>query len=193
VKYTQLPTSLFIENRKRLIANLKLKSAAFFNSNDIMPTNADGTMGFRQQTDLFYLTGIDQEESILVLCPQHPDPKHREVLFLRETSEMIAIWEGYKYTKAHAREVSGIETIYWMDSFETILKQLVFESEHIYINSNEHLRNNHEVQTRDEKFVRKMLRQFPLHKFDRLAPIMHQLRMIKSDIKRSMSNNRTRV
>jgi Xaa-Pro aminopeptidase len=182
MKYTQLPPSLFFENRKRLIAQLKPKSVAIFNSNDVMPTNADGTMGFRQQTDLFYLCGIDQEESILVLCPQHPDPKHREVLFLRETSELIAIWEGYKYTKAHGREVSGIETIYWMDSFETILRQIVFESEYIYLNNNEHLRNGSEVQTRDDKFIRKMFRQFPLHKFERAAPIMHQLRMIKSDI-----------
>lgn len=146
-----------------------------------MPTNADGTMGFRQQTDLFYLCGIDQEESILVLCPQHPDPKLREVLFLRETSELIAIWEGYKYTKAHAREVSGIETIYWMSSFETVLKQIVFESSTIYLNTNEHLRNGSEVQTRDDKFIRKILWQFPLHTYERAAPIMHQLRMIKSD------------
>jgi Xaa-Pro aminopeptidase len=182
MKYNQLPSQLFIENRQRFTAQLKLKSVAIFNSNDIMPTNADGTMGFRQQTDLFYLSGIDQEESILVLCPQHPDPKHREVLFLRETSELIAIWEGYKYTKAHAKEVSGIETIYWMSSFETILRQIVFESEFIYLNNNEHLRNGSEVQTRDDKFIRKMFRQFPLHKFERSAPIMHQLRMIKSDI-----------
>ena len=182
MKYSQLPSQLFVENRQRFIAQLKPKSVAIFNSNDIMPTNADGTMGFRQQTDLFYLSGIDQEESILVLAPNHPDPKHREVLFLRETSELIAIWEGYKYTKAHAREVSGIETIYWMDSFETILKQIVFESENIYLNNNEHLRNGSEVQTRDDKFIRKMFRQFPLHKFERSAPIMHQLRMIKSDI-----------
>jgi Xaa-Pro aminopeptidase len=182
VKYNQLSSQLFIENRHRFAAQLKPNSVAFFNSNDIMPTNADSSMGFRQQTDLFYLSGIDQEESILVICPQHPDPKLREVLFLRETSELIAIWEGYKYTKAHAKEVSGIQTIYWMDSFETILKQIVFESENIYLNTNEHLRNGHVVQSRDEKFVIKMQNQFPLHKYERSAPILHQLRMIKSGV-----------
>jgi Xaa-Pro aminopeptidase len=182
VKYTQLPSTLFIDNRKRFTSQLKQNSIAIFNSNDIMPTNADGTMGFRQQTDLFYLCGIDQEESILVICPNHPDPKHREALFLRETSELIAIWEGYKYTKEHAREVSGIETIYWMGNFETILRQIIFDCETIYLNNNEHLRNSSEVQTRDDKFIRKMLSQFPLHKFNRSAPIMHQLRMIKSEI-----------
>jgi Xaa-Pro aminopeptidase len=182
LKYNQLPSQLFIENRQRFTAQLKPKSVAIFNSNDVLPTNADGTMGFRQQTDLFYLSGIDQEESILVLAPNHPDPKLREVLFLRETSELIAIWEGYKYTKAHAKEVSGIGAIYWMDSFENVLKLIVFESEYIYLNQNEHLRNGSQVQTRDDKFVRKMFRQFPLHKYERIAPILHQLRMIKSSI-----------
>jgi Xaa-Pro aminopeptidase len=182
MKYTQLPSSLFSENRQRFISKLKPKSVAIFNSNDIMPTNADGTMGFRQNSDLFYLTGIDQEESVLIICPEHPDPKLREVLFLRETSELISIWEGYKYTKAHAREVSGIDTIFWMDSFENILRQIAFESEYIYLNNNEHLRNGSEVQTRDDKFIRKMFRQFPLHKYERIAPVMHQLRMIKSEV-----------
>ncbi|MES2795065.1 MAG: aminopeptidase P N-terminal domain-containing protein, partial [Bacteroidota bacterium] len=182
MKYTQLPSQLFIENRKRLTAKLKPNSVAIFNSNDVMPTNADGTMGFRQNSDLFYLSGIDQEESVLVICPQHPDPKHREVLFLRETSELIAIWEGYKYTKAHANEVSAVQTVYWLDSFEIILRQIVFESENIYLNTNEHLRNGSQVQTRDDKFISKTFGQFPLHKYERIAPIMHQLRMIKSEI-----------
>jgi Xaa-Pro aminopeptidase len=181
MRYSPIPSTLFIENRKKFVAQLKPKSVAVFNSNDIMPTNADGTMGFRQQTDLFYLCGIDQEETILVLAPNHPNPNWRQVLFLRETSELIAIWEGYKYTKAHAREVSGIETIYWMDSFETVLKQIIFEADNIYLNTNEHLRNGSVVQTRDDKFIRKMYRQFPLHKYERAAPIMHQLRMVKTE------------
>ncbi len=182
MKYTQLPSQLFIENRQRFSAKLKPNSVAIFNSNDIMPTNADGTMGFRQNSDLFYLSGIDQEESILVICPNHPDPKLREVLFIKETSELISIWEGYKYTKEHAREASGVQTVYWLHHFEAMLKTIVFETEYLYLNSNEHLRNGHEVQSRDEKFVSKMLKTFPLHKYDRIAPIMHQLRMIKSDI-----------
>ncbi len=182
MKYNKLPSQLFAENRQRFIAHLKPNSVAIFNSNDVMPTNADGTMGFRQQTDLFYLSGIDQEESILVLCPQHPDPKLREVLFLRETSELISIWEGYKYTKEHAREVSGIQIIHWMSNFETLLKQIVYEAENIYLNTNEHLRNGSEVQTRDDKFISKTFSLFPLHKYERAAPILHQLRMIKSEI-----------
>ena len=181
MKYLPINNSLFIENRKRLASLLKPKSLAIFNSNDPMPTNADGTMGFQQNSDLFYLSGIDQEESILLIFPDCPDPKHREVLFLKETSELIAIWEGYKYTKEHAQQVSGIEKIYWTSQFEAVLTTLVFESEHIYLNSNEHIRNHSTVQTRDAKFIIWAKEHFPLHKFERVAPLMHQLRVIKSE------------
>ena len=181
MKYLPINNELFIENRKRLASLLKPKSLAIFNSNDPMPTNADGTMGFQQNSDLFYLSGIDQEESILLIFPDCPDPKHREVLFLKETSELIAIWEGYKYTKEHAQEVSGIEKIYWTSQFEAVLTTLVFEAEHIYLNSNEHIRNHSTVQTRDAKFIIWAKEHFPLHKFERVAPLMHHLRVIKSD------------
>ena len=182
MKYLPINNSLFIENRQRLAQLLKPKSIAIFNSNDPMPTNADGTMGFQQNSDLFYLSGIDQEESILLLFPDSPNPAHREVLFLRETSELIAIWEGYKYTKEHAREVSGVQSIYWMSQFEAVLTTLVFEAEHIYLNSNEHIRNHSVVQTRDAKFILWAKEHFPLHKFERVAPLMHQLRVIKNPI-----------
>jgi Xaa-Pro aminopeptidase len=180
MKYLPINKNLFIENRERLAKKMKPKSLAIFNSNDPMPTNADGTMGFDQNTDLFYLSGIDQEESILVLFPDCPDPKHREVLFIKETSEQIATWEGYKYTKEHAEEVSGIKKIYWTAHFEAILTTLIFEAEYIYLNSNEHIRNHSTVQTRDAKFIVWAKEHFPLHKFERVAPLMHQLRMIKS-------------
>lgn len=180
MKYLPINSSLFIENRERLSQLLKPKSLAIFNSNDPMPTNADGTMGFHQNSDLFYLTGIDQEESVLLLFPNCPDPKHREVLFLKETSELIAIWEGYKYTKQHALEVSGIQKIYWTSQFETVLNTLVYEAENIFLNSNEHLRNHSSVQTRDTKFIIWAKEHFPLHKFERVAPLMHQLRSVKS-------------
>ena len=180
MKYLPINSSLFIENRERLSQLLKPKSLAIFNSNDPMPTNADGTMGFHQNSDLFYLTGIDQEESVLLLFPNCPDPKHREVLFLKETSELIAIWEGYKYTKQHALEVSGIQKIYWTSQFETVLNTLVYEAENIFLNSNEHLRNHSSVQTRDAKFIIWAKEHFPLHKFERVAPLMHQLRSVKS-------------
>ena len=181
MKYLPINKNLFIENRERLAKLLKPKSIAIFNSNDPMPTNADGTMGFDQNSDLFYLSGIDQEESILLLFPDSPDPRFREVLFIKETSEQIAIWEGYKYTKEHATEVSGITRVYWTAHFESILTTLIFESEHIYLNSNEHIRNHSAVQTRDAKFILWAKEHFPLHKFERVAPLMHQLRVIKSE------------
>jgi Xaa-Pro aminopeptidase len=181
MKYLPINQQLFIENRQRLASLLKPKSLAIFNSNDPMPTNADGTMGFQQNSDLFYLSGIDQEESIVLIFPDCPDPKHREVLFLKETSEQIAIWEGYKYTKEHAKEVSGIECIYWTHQFEAVLTTLIFEAEYIYLNSNEHIRNHSSVQTRDAKFILWAKDHFPLHKFERVAPLMHQLRVIKSE------------
>lgn len=179
MRYSDIDPRLFITNRERLATLLKPKSAVFLNANDILPTNADGTMRFRQNNDLFYLTGIDQEETILLLFPDCPDPKHREVLFLRETNDTIATWEGYKYTKDHARRVSGIEKIYWTHQFDSILKTLVFEAEHLYLNTNEHTRASVEVETRDARFVRDFQRRFPLHRYERLAPLMHQLRAIK--------------
>ncbi|MES2518747.1 MAG: aminopeptidase P family protein [Bacteroidota bacterium] len=193
MKYLPINNSLFIENRKRLASQLKPKSLAIFNSNDPMPTNADGTMGFHQNSDLFYLSGIDQEESILLVFPDCPDPKHREVLFLKETSELIAIWEGYKYTKEHATQVSGIERIYWTSQFEAVLTTLVFEAEYLYLNSNEHIRNHSSVQTRDSKFILWAKEHFPLHKFERVAPIMHQIRSIKNAIEIELMTEACRI
>ncbi len=182
MKYLPISPSLFVENRERLAKLLKPKSLAIFNSNDPMPTNADGTMGFQQNSDLLYLSGIDQEESILLIFPDCPDPKYREILFLKETSELIAIWEGYKYTKEHATEVSGIQTIMWTKQFEGFLTSIIFEAENIYLNTNEHIRNHSYVQTRDRKFITWAMEHYPLHKYERLAPLMAQLRMIKSTV-----------
>ena len=180
MKYTQINSKLFIENRERFAKKLKSNSIAVFNSNDIMPTNADGHMGFRQNADLFYLSGIDQEESILVMFPDAKDAQHREVLFLKETNEHIAIWEGHKYTKAEATATSGIKTIYWLHEFNTIFKQLMFCADHVYLNTNEHTRAVIEVETRDARFTKWCRENFPLHKYERLAPVMHHLRAIKS-------------
>ncbi len=182
MKYSPINPALFVSNRARLCQLLKPNAIAIFNANDIMPTNADGTMGFQQNSDLFYLTGIDQEETMLLLFPNNPDPKHREILFIRETSELIAIWEGYKYTKEHAREVSGIQTIYWSSQFEQVLTTLVFEAEYVYLNTNEHIRNASEVQTRDAKFINWFKEKYPLHQLQRVAPLMHQIRVIKHSI-----------
>lgn len=179
MKYDLIDNKLFIRNRRRFVKQLKSKSVAIFNSNDIMPTNADGTMPFRQNNDLFHLCGIDQEESILVICPQAFNANHREILFLKETSDEIAIWEGAKLSKAEAFKVSGIKTVYWLDQFQTILKQLMSESENLYLNSNEHLRANVVVETRDARFNKQILAEYPLHNIERSAPILHDIRSVK--------------
>jgi len=179
MKYQALPSSLYIKNRKKLVQKLLPKSLAVFHANDIMPTNADGTMRFRQNNDLFYLSGIDQEESILLICPDFPDPSMREILFLRETNEHIAIWEGHKYTKEEAIEASGIENIQWLDKFENTLNTLIALSDHVYLNTNEHLRADVQVESRDARFIRRCKERYPLHQYHRVAPLMHQLRAVK--------------
>ena len=182
MKYDMIDRALFVHNRKRFVEHLKASSLAVFNSNDIMPSNADDTMPFRQNSDIFHLSGIDQEESILVICPEASNPAHREILFLKETNEEIAIWEGDKLTKAQATEVSGIKTVYWLDQFEVILKQLMSECHHVYLNTNEHLRANIVVETRDARFINWIKEHYPLHQRERSAPIMHRIRAIKHDI-----------
>ena len=176
MKYNPLPKELYQRNRSKFAAKLAKKSVAIFNSNDIMPTNADGTMRFRQNNDLFYLTGIDQEETILLLAPDCPNPTMREVLFLRETSELIAIWEGHKYTKEEAETASGIKNIQWLANFDQVLNTVVALSEKIYLNTNEHLRAGIVVETRDAKFIKSCKEKYPLHQYERSAPIMHDLR-----------------
>ncbi|MDO1447791.1 aminopeptidase P family protein [Rhodocytophaga aerolata] len=181
MKYLPIGKELFTGNRQNLAKLLPPNAMAILHSNDIMPTNADGTMGFRQSSDLFYLSGIDQEESILLIFPDTHEPKHREILFLRETNEHIAIWEGHKYTKDEARETSGIPTIYWTHQFEQVLHGLLTECEFVYLNSNEHTRAVVEVETREARFVKWCKDKYPLHTYKRLSPLMHQLRAIKSE------------
>ncbi len=181
MKYTPLPQSEYNTNRKRFTSLLKPGSIAVFNSNDFMPTNADGTMPFRQNNDILYLSGIDQEESILVLFPDFPDPRFREVLFLKKTNEHIAIWEGHKFTKEEARELSGISTILWLEDFKSTFNTLMAEAEFVYLNTNEHIRAVVEVETRDARFSSMCRQQYPLHKYERSAPLMHELRAVKSE------------
>ena len=140
MKYHQISNSLFIKNRKKFTAQMKPKSVAIFNSNDIYPVSADSTLPFAQHRDIFYLSGIDQEESILLLFPDAPYEHQKEILFLKETSELIAIWEGAKLTKEEAFAVSGIKTVYWLQDFEKVLFELMTYAETIYINTNEHYR-----------------------------------------------------
>ena len=182
MRYEPINPELFISNRHNFVKHLLKCSLAVFHSNDIMPTNADGTMAFRQNNDLLYLSGIDQEESVLLLFPDAKDERNREILFIRETNDHILTWEGYKLTKEQAREVSGIKNIFWTSEFKQVLNTLMAEAEHVYLNSNEHLRAVVEVETRDARFVKWCKDTYPLHHYKRLAPIMHHLRAIKSDI-----------
>ena len=179
MKYNPLPKELYLKNRAKLVEELSSKSVAILNSNDNMPTNADGSMPFRQNNDIFYLSGIDQEETILLLAPDCPIEDYREVLFLRETNEHIAVWEGHKYTKAEAFEASGVENIQWLSSFDQIFNTVTALCENIYLNTNEHLRAGVVVETRDARFIERCKAQFPLHEYRRLAPLMHQLRAVK--------------
>lgn len=179
MRYQALPSNLYINNRKKLRDKLLPNSIAVFHSNDIMPTNADGTMRFRQNNDLFYLSGIDQEETILVLCPDFPNEQMREVLFIRETDEHIATWEGHKYTKEEAFDASGIQNIQWTTNFESVFNSLIALSEEVYLNTNEHLRADTKVETRDARFIKLCKDRYPLHNYHRAAPLMHQLRGIK--------------
>ena len=179
-KNPKIDQRFFIQNRQRFLKRLKPNSIAIFNSNDVMPTSADGTFPFKQQTDIFYLSGIDQEETLLVLCPDAAEEKQREILFVRETNEQIAFWEGHKYTKEQVRDISGIPTVHWISELDAILRPLVVQSENIYLNSNEHLRAAVIVETRDMRFLKWCRQHFPLHHYERLAPIMQDLRAVKS-------------
>jgi Xaa-Pro aminopeptidase len=182
MRYDPIDPQLFVENRRKLAGQLKPRSIAVFNSNDVMPKSADGVHPFIQQTDLFYLSGIDQEQSTLAIFPDAREQKHREILFLRETSEQTALWEGKKYTQSEAAAASGVQTVYWNVEFDAVFRGLVFQAERIYLNSNEHVRAEAVVETRDMRFSKWCRDAFPLHRYERLAPIMHHLRAVKSPI-----------
>ncbi|WP_259016520.1 aminopeptidase P N-terminal domain-containing protein [Emticicia fluvialis] len=179
MRYEPIDSTLFSSNRARLKGLLKPKSMAIVLSNDVIPSNADGTLGFRQNNDLFYLTGIDQEESILILFPDFPDENFREILLIRETSEHIKIWEGEKLSKEQATDISGIKKVVWVNSFEPLLRKLVFEAEQVYLNLNEHDGADWKFQTRERRFVNDFKLQFPLHQLERLAPLMRRFRVVK--------------
>ncbi|MGY8673574.1 MAG: aminopeptidase P family protein, partial [Verrucomicrobiia bacterium] len=180
MRHQPIDSKLFAGNRKRLTARLAANSLAVVNSNDIPPTNADGSLVMVPNSDLFYLTGIEQEESILVIAPNAQDEKLREILFLREPNEHLALWEGHKLTREEAHKISGIQEIKWLDDFPTFFRMLMCESETVYLNSNEHRRAAVDVQSRDARFIADCQQQFPLHRYERLARLLHELRPIKS-------------
>lgn len=179
MRYEPADPQLFKQNRNRLREQLKASSLVLLNSNDVMPSNADGTMPLKQNSDLYYLSGIDQEESVLLLFPDAKKDTEKEILFIRKTSELIAIWEGEKLTKEKATALSGVKNVMWTDQFDATLHRLIQQAEHVYLNTNEHLRSETSVETRDSRFIKKCQAAYPLHKYERLAPLMHRLRIIK--------------
>lgn len=182
MKYSPAAKSLFVTNRNNFSKHLNSNSIAIFNSNDEFPRSGDQGHVFKQNADLFYLSGIDQEQSILILYPDCPNPLYKEVLFLRQTSEYIAVWEGHKYTIEEARKISGVETIFWIDEFWNIFQSIVHYANTIYLNTNENDRYSHQVPYRDLRFINDLKQRFPLHQYERAAPILRQLRTVKSDI-----------
>ena len=179
MKYERIDSALFIKNRAKLVAMMQPKSLAVFHANDQYPIGADATMPFEQNRDLFYLTGADQEETILIICPQASKPELREVLFVRQTDEHIAVWEGHKLTKAEATEVSGIRTVRWTSDFDRVFFDLMGEVDTIYLNTNEHYRQAVETQTREDRFNIRVKQQFPAHRVAKTFPIMEHLRGVK--------------
>ena len=182
MKYSAIKKDLYIDNRKNFSKHLKPNSLALFVSNDILPTNGDGSLGFIQNSDLLHLSGVDQEDTILLIYPDAKDGKQKEILFIKETSELIAIWEGAKLTKQQATDVSGIINIMWFHEFEKTFKAIGFQAEHFYLNSNEHTRRYIDMETAEMRFNKKIMAQFPLHHIERSASIMHRIRSIKHPI-----------
>ncbi|OYQ43898.1 aminopeptidase P family protein [Flavobacterium aurantiibacter] len=179
MKYLPIDKNLFVKNRRKFTSQMKPSSVAVFNSNDIYPVSADSTLPFAQHRDIFYLTGVDQEESILLLCPDAPYEHLREILFLRETNEHIAVWEGEKLTKERAYEVSGIKSVFWLSDFEKVLKEVMTYVEIMYINTNEHYRQNVEVETREDRFVKWWKAKYPAHQVAKSNTILQYIRSIK--------------
>jgi Xaa-Pro aminopeptidase len=179
MKYHPIDSSLFVRNRQKFMAHMRPASLAVFNSNDIYPVSADSTMPFQQHRDIFYLSGVDQEESILLLFPEATDPKNREVLFLRETNEHIAVWEGEKLTKEKAFAVSGIKTVYWLKDFEKVFFDLMTEADTIYFNTNEHYRQAVETETREARFIKTCKENYPAHLVAKSNPILQEIRGVK--------------
>lgn len=182
MKYDSIDSKLFIKNRKNFMSQMKPSSLAVFNSNDIYPISADSTLPFAQHRDIFYLSGVDQEESILVLFPDCPKEKHREILFLKETSDHIAVWEGEKLTKEKAFETSGIKTVYWLQDMEKVMFELMTQCDTVYINTNEHYRANVETETREDRFTNWLKEKYPAHSVAKSNPILQRLRSVKDQI-----------
>ena len=182
MKYDKIDKQLFIKNRKNFMAQMKPNSLAIFNSNDIFSTGADSTLPFTQNRDIFYLSGVDQDASVLVLFPDAPKEKHREILFLTETNDHIAVWEGEKLDKDKAFETSGIKTVYWLKDMDKVLFEVMTQCDTVYLNTNEHYRANVEMETRDARFAKWLKERYPAHSVAKSNPILQRLRAVKDPI-----------
>lgn len=174
-----IETNLFIKNRKKIVNNLKSNSLAIVTSNDELTRSGDQYFTYRQNSDLFYLTGLEQEKCILTLCPDHPDEKLREILFTIKPNIQLETWTGHKYTKEEVQHISGIKTVKWVDDFAMVLRDLALNSEHIYVNLNEYIKYQSPVFYREQRLVKDLKEQFPLHQYYRLAPIITKERLVK--------------
>jgi len=181
MRYQPLSASFYKKNRSKFCSHLSANSIAIFNSNDIYPISADSTLPFQQHRDLFYLCGVDQEESILLLFPDAVEAKHREILFVRETNDHIAVWEGAKLSKQQATKLTGIETVYWLSDFYRVLQELSAQCEKFYFNTNEHYRQSVETQTREDRFIEWCKKKYPAHSVGKSNPILQQLRSVKEE------------
>ncbi len=182
MKYDKIDKQLFIKNRKNFMAQMKPNSLAIFNSNDIFSTGADSTLPFPQNRDIFDLSGVAQDASVLVLFPDAPKEKHREILFLTETNAHIAVWEGEKLDKDKAFETSGIKTVYWLKDMDKVLFEVMTQCDTVYLNTNEHYRANVEMETRDARFAKWLKDRYPAHSVAKSNPILQRLRAVKDPI-----------
>ena len=179
MRYEPIKSDLFIQNRKNFVSQMLANSLAVFNSNDTYPIGADSTIPFQQDRNIYYLSGVDQEESILVLFPDAPDPKHREVLFLTETNPHIAVWEGEKLNEEKVLQNTGIKTVYWLKDFPKVFNELMTQCDLVYMNTNEHYRADHATQTREDRFNKWLKENYPAHQVAKSNPILQRLRSIK--------------
>jgi Xaa-Pro aminopeptidase len=179
MRHAPIKSSLFLAHRQRLTPLLPPQSLVIVHAADLLPTSGDGTLRLHPASDLFWLTGIEQEESVLVLAPDAIDPAQREMLFIRQPNELLTTWEGHKLSKDQAREISGVAKIRWLSDLPGVLHALMCESDRVYLNTNEHERSSTDVEPRDLRLARTLLARYPLHRYERLQPLLRKLRAVK--------------
>ena len=182
MKYFPLNADIFVQNRKRFTEKMEKNAIAIFNSNDELPSNGDALLKFKQNSDLYWLTGIEQEDTMLVLFPDNPDKKYREVLVLVRPNELKEKWDGRRHRAAEAKAISGPVTVLWLDSLDGLLQQWIHLADTIYLNSNENDRKANLVPVRDYRYAAEIKQRYPLHQYRRSAKILKDLRAIKTPL-----------